>query len=193
MNKRLFSTGQLTAQQTGSLSQELTTYVDSVAANLIRSDPDCDEKAFESRAQQEVSGSSWVVGTSRRNFAFHATLSLLDSSHTMGAVRPTAEQATIAIARYVARRCMQLSESQRGYGYRLRFKMTQKMLTLDDINPTQDDESVFYATQATKPEIRAFVLSFYKSYITLGVTPPTIEVIVYNKEDEEIETFTVEN
>lgn len=191
MNKNLFTTS-LSPRQTGEMAQQYALYVDQVATSLVQADPDCNSEIdFRSRAEQEVTWSSWIVSVSKRNFAFHAALAAVDADHTMGAVRPTTQQAAVAVARHIARRCIEVADKARPAYYKLKFKAANRWVTIGDMDPATDSDAEFVLTRDTKPNVEAAVRRFYDSYNALGVTPPLIEVVAFDGGNLVIEEFTV--
>ncbi len=192
MNKNLFAT-KLSPHQTTAMVEEYNKYIEETATNLVRADPDCrDEKQFQSRAEQDVQWSSWVVGISKRNFAFHLACSAVNVNHTIGAVRPSESQATVAIAKQIAKRCLEIADKARPAYYKLRFKAQRRWLTAGDLD-LSDNESEWMGPGMGKAAVEDIVRKFYRSYSVIGIDPPAVEAIGFGSDGLLIEEFTVLN
>lgn len=185
MNKELF-------KSTLDLPQEFHQYVEETAVELARQCPTMASVwgEYQAKAEDLVKWSSWVVSASRRTVAYHISSSVLDSYHKISTVTPTTEVATQVIARHIAKRACELTNSVCLMSYKLRFQISQRLLVTSDLDPSSDDETSVISAP-NKETILQLAQSFFKAYYLVGVVPPALEILGFDASDSHVETNAV--
>ena len=175
------------------MSQEYHTWVEETAKKIVRSygenTPWEQMPDLETKAQVEAEWSSWVVSTSRRNFAWHCACHAVNPNYTMGGVRPNTATATVAIAKHILHRAHELYEKVKCSFFRLRFKLNQRFLTISDVDPRSEEETAYQAKD--RHEAMTTISDFYKSYLRMQVDPPVVELVGYDEHNRILEEAAV--